>query len=1599
MIEIPSALIDAIKARKAVLVCGLGLGRQGKQPGWDGLFATLTDWLEDETVKSEVRTLLAAGKRTTALAALATKLTDEVVVEILKDTFPPAPTAKIPETLTALAAIPWRGVVTTAWNTAWDGALAAINGDPATVFLPREAGAALDGHRGRFLLHLFGSTAAPETLALSPGDLRRKLAPTGVGRALASLYGRWSFVFVGFSPGDPDLVLITERLLGGQPTTAEHFLIYPGEAGFVADTLTADLGATALPFAGEWTEAVQALTAAWSAVAEKAQPGDDDIEGWLEAWRRDASDHQPREALARAEARLRAERQWERLLLLLLGRAERMSDPADKIAELREAARLCDVELRDPARAFATLLPAFRLDPDQGAVLAELAAFAGKAHAFAEFVVEYTEVAVGLGRHPSAARHWAEIGRVYAAELDQVDNAIGSYQQVLAVEPAHAGALGALRTLLAKQKRWSELAPVLAAAADAAPDRAEEIALRLQLGQVLASNLRDSDGALAAFERVYQIAPATPQVLDALEGQYRARERWSDVARILEEKARVASDGGEAAEAARIRKQRAELLAERVGDVDASIVTMETVLGGDPDNRMALRQLELLYEKAGRDEDALRTLERLATLAEAPAERVSLLRRLAATWQSRPEGLDRAAAVLEQILTIDSSDEEAFRALGGVYRRSRRWLALVETLRRRLAVVDAPVERQEHQAALGKIYADELGDSERALEAYGAAAEAGDQREATWEALAQLHEQHKHWRLAAQSLDKLATLTKDPAKRSDALYRASVVYGERLDDKAAAEERLAQVLAVDPGFLPALSALSASYRLQGQHLRAATLMMETAERTQNRLEKTRLLYEAGTLFEDKLNDPAQATAAFAQALAVDPEHLLSAERLVELYTGNLDWAALEPVLDMLARKVDAKNAALGADVQGRLGFAAHKLGKLEKAQRCYETAYRLAPDAVAVLAGYAEFCFDTKSWQKAGELLRALVERHLKELPRDQLVDVYARLGKCDSERGDRRSAVTFYQKALAVDPHHRPSMEAMAELHLAAGDWVALLLDKRTLLTMADGEEKIRLSEEIGDLYAEKLHNPGKAIAAYQSVLALAPLRRHALHKILELYTASQQWPRAAETLVRLTNQEELPAVRAKYLYAAAVIQRDEMNDRSQALALLNRALDDAPDLTKALDAIERITTEIGDWKELARNYRRMIKRLPPEGHDQLRLRLWNSLGEVALQRLNDRDLGTTALEVASTLDPDNIKRHERLAELYVQAGPDQIDKAINHHQLLITKNPDRLSTYRTLASLYEEAGQIDKQWCVSATLVFLRKADPEVQQFYEQHRPAEVRATRRKFTDEVWPRIVHPQEDPFVAAIFILLGHFVAATTAQQHQTVGIKRKDRADVARDDRPSARVLRYVAQTLDLPAPDLFFSDAESQALSLLNLQEKGVLTPALVIGQAFAQRSTEHDLVFELGKRLSFLRPERFLRSALPSAAALDITLRAALALAGASIGNGSHNGEVDRLTDHLRRLVPRPVSDQLAVVGRKLLAAHGDVIDTEAWMAGSDMTATRVGFVLANDLNTAARMISAEPPGLSPLPAKERLRDLLAYAVSEDYFAVRKFLGLEVM
>jgi tetratricopeptide (TPR) repeat protein len=90
--------------------------------------------------------------------------------------------------------------------------------------------------------------------------------------------------------------------------------------------------------------------------------------------------------------------------------------------------------------------------------------------------------------------------------------------------------------------------------------------------------------------------------------------------------------------------------------------------------------------------------------------------------------------------------------------------------------------------------------------------------------------------------------------------------------------------------------------------------------------------------------------------------------------------------------------------------------------------------------------------------------------------------------------------------------------------------------------------------------------------VLELEPGRRTTLHKLLDVYTKQARWQPAIDLLHQLAKVEEDPAVRARTLYSAALILRDELDLRDESASLLERCLDDAPDMTVAFEDLEAL-------------------------------------------------------------------------------------------------------------------------------------------------------------------------------------------------------------------------------------------------------------------------------------------------------------------------------------------------------------------------------------------------------------------------------------------
>ncbi len=743
-----------------------------------------------------------------------------------------------------------------------------------------------------------------------------------------------------------------------------------------------------------------------------------------------------------------------------------------------------------------------------------------------------------------------------------------------------------------------------------------------------------------------------------------------------------------------------------------------------------------------------------------------------------------------------------------------------------------------------------------------------------------------------------------------------------------------------------------------------------------------------------------------RVLALDPEHIEAGLRVADHYVAAGQWAQAEPILDMLARKSDVTQnpdgqAAEAARRSSQLAKAAEALGNLDKAATFYANAVKFDPDSLEASLGLASIHVARGEHALADKALRAVLVRHRPALAQGQVIDIWHRIGQAARARGDVGTAEDAFRRALELDPGHRASLRQVVELGTEKGEWKTVVQAKRDSLEGASEEERLKLLEDIGDVLADKLSDGVAAVAVYLEALSIRPRSYGLLYKILDVYTREKEWRRAVETLDKLAEIEKDPALRAKVVYASAVICRDELKNADEAVERFTRALDDAPSTFKAFEAIERILGEKEDARGLVRAYRLMIKRLGDRATPEQQLLLWTKLADAALNKTGDVESAVAAYEVASALEPGNIARHEQLANLYLSAGPSYTEKAISELQLLLKKFPDRLEIYRSLSKVYAETRQIDKAFCVAQALKFLGQATPDHLRLFEKLKPKAFTAGKRRLTEELWQKaILDPREDRVLGAIFQSLMASLAAVTAQPHLALGLNPKEMTDLERDPSPVTRMFRHAVQVLGItPVPELYLRPGAQGGIQTANCAERGVLVPAVLISEPNLTRHSDGENAFEVAKKLAYFRPEKYVYYALPTQSKLEAAFEAVLVVAGLTPSRRDPDSE--KLIAHLRRTVPASMIEHVTTLARKHPAGN-DFTNVEttmtAWVSATDLTANRVGLILSNDLETAARMVAVEKGTQTTLSAKERLRELLAYAASEEYFQVRKHLGLDV-
>jgi golgin subfamily B member 1 len=1289
---------------------------------------------------------------------------------------------------------------------------------------------------------------------------------------------------------------------------------------------------------------------------------------------------------------------WQSLVELYLTRAEVVGDdPFARADTLRSASQVFEQQLQQPESALLVLLSAFgeaTVDDEQlGLDLERLAEQTGM---WEDLVERAADILTELDDGITAADLHRKVGSWYADKLDQPDDAVYHLRRALGIEPESSEILEKLEDLYRQLASWPELADVMHKRIELTSTPDDRIELWRRLGELYEMQMAEIDEAIAAYRQILLLDETDILAMESLERIFEAYDRFDDLIDILRSKAEATYDPEAIVS---IKERIARIYQQHLQDADRAIDAYNEVLSVEQTHQPALEALEQLYLHVEQWHELLDVYERRIKLTHEPEEQVAIYGKMASVYENHFEDFDSAIEAYDNLLMVDPNHEGAIENLERLYSGLERWFDLVEVLQRHVDVVDDPQRKVALLNELARTRRDRLDDAHAAVEAFVQSVEIDPRQADALMELAALQEETANYEAAVSSYESVVELIDAAEDRAEIYARMGQILEEQLLDDQRAEQAYLSTLDLVPGHRQAVEALRRVYERTGDWQPLVRALKRAEDTARDLDKKAEFLAEIGKIYENKLDDRVSALNYYEAALENNARNVDAAQPLIAMYMHEQRWERAVPLLELVIEELQKQDAE--AHELHRLHLQAGetfvRLEQREAALEHYREAYEHDPNDFETLQGLGHLLYEHEDFEKAATVFDNLEFEHLDKLESDELVRLYYRCGRIRSRFEETRRAIEYYIKALEIDGRHRPSHEALIEMYEQQENWEQVVEYSRRMLE-AEEEPAARFSllTRMGDLLAQKIGDRNRAVAVYLEALDIEPESMAVLRKLLDLYTKTKQWVEAVEILQRLIEHETDDGRAAKYSYTVGVIFRDEIGDPMEAVQYFDQALDYDVKMLKAFEAIDRIMTDAKEWKELERAYRRMLRRVAENDDgemENIKILLWTNLGEIYRSRLGHVKSAIGAYEAAIGLNPNDEKVRLILAELYEKKVGDATG-AIEQHKELIKLDPFRIESYRALFKAYIQQKTYDRAWCMAAALSFLQSANEQEQKFYRQYLGQNLQAAKGQFKQELYRSLYHPEQEMLISFIMSIIGQGLRGYYSRKVKKVwGVhKRKDKLDLDQQ-MLFCKIYKYAARTVGLvPAPQVYLK--RDQALGIRNANAE---TPSVVIGADMMQGKGDRELAFLIGKQLCWMRPEHYLGSVGFPTENLKLMFMGLMHITDPSLGIGQQLGEQGVGVIKELQQIPAQMLTQARKYMQQYLSS-GQNPNLSAWLTQVEHTCIRMGLVLCGDLNEAASCIKNDTNPIGKATVKEKIREMVLFSISDDYFEIRDRLGLSI-
>ena len=176
------------------------------------------------------------------------------------------------------------------------------------------------------------------------------------------------------------------------------------------------------------------------------------------------------------------------------------------------------------------------------------------------------------------------------------------------------------------------------------------------------------------------------------------------------------------------------------------------------------------------------------------------------------------------------------------------------------------------------------------------------------------------------------------------------------------------------------------------------------------------------------------------------------------------------------------------------------------------------------------------------------------------------------------------------------------------------------------------------------------------------------------------------------------------------------------------------------------------------------------------------------------------------------------------------------------------------------------------------------------------------------------------------------------------------------------------------------------------------LVPPAILVGEDVIRGARMQELAFMVAKSTYLLLPQHFLTIIDDGYETRKARLAGTFYTLSKLANPAAQVKHDPGLLKHFTETIPDGDRAEFMKMITEMSKDPARHLDISSWLVSVEHTANRLGLLFANDLESAARIIKGEASGISKASVQDRVRELVVYSLSSEYFQLRKALGFSL-